>query len=207
MSKFEEGQVARNTNTISLDAFCAPDNETIDSGASSLRVMSVGRDAAYVGLFTKEGIPVTAHYLEDAHDWSSGYVRCLGEDCPACKTGLQQNRFLLLPVLDRITGTVALLRVSAVKGPGKLATELGKVLAQPDMDQMIAKITRDGRYNFSVTVLPTGEHDPEAIRAVQSFKEQVDSGLVNLTASVTEVSAEEMAEHPHIAKTLKLEGL
>ena len=66
---------------------------------------------------TGDGVCVDAHYLEEAEDWSPGYIQCTGDDCPACAAGINRSRFLLLPVVDRVEGKVKLLRVPAQKGP------------------------------------------------------------------------------------------
>ena len=156
---------------------------------------------------TGDGVCVDAHYLEEAEDWSPGYIQCTGDDCPACAAGINRSRFLLLPVVDRVEGKVKLLRVPAQKGPGKLLTEIMKVLGLENRDDVIAKITREGRYAYLVEPKPSPELDPEIIRAVRRFKELIDDGGIDLTDSVTKFTADEIATHPKIAQRLRLEGV
>lgn len=206
MSKSKNGLTAHNPTTISLEAFGASEEATEEKEQSSIRIMSIGKDAAYLGLFTKDGFRAKVHWIKEAPGWEPGFVHCLGDDCPACKAGLQTSNYILLPVLDRITAEVSLLRVSSVRGPGKLVTELGKVLGLPELENAIIKISRENRYNYKVDVVGEAEHDPDAIRAVQKFKEQVAAGLSDPLSSITTMSAEEMADHPHIEKILRLQG-
>lgn len=194
------------TTVISLDAFCAEAESDAEASGPKLEILRIGRDASYISFFTTDGVPVAAHYLEEAEDWAPGYVQCTGDGCPACRAGLQASRFLLLPVVDRVQGRIALLRISAQKGPGKLVTEIGKILGLPDRENIVAKITRDGRYNYTVEPRPAPEHDPEIVRAVQRFVEQAAAGEIDLAASIATVLAAELAKHPRIARALALEG-
>lgn len=195
------------TSIISLESFCIEEELSDASGPRALEILRVGRDATYVSFFTSDGVPVTAHYLEQAEDWEPGYVQCLGQDCPACNAGMASSRFLLLPIVDRIMGRVAILRVPAQKGPGKLATEIMKVLALPNREDVVAKISRDGKYTYVVEAKPAPDHDPEVVRVVQDFTKLHEKGEIDLATSVTNVPAEEMITHPRLARKLALEGL
>ena len=207
MSTENHGPLAHNNETIPLDGFRAPESDANETKASSLRVMNIGRNPAYVSFFLRNGPRITAHFLDPSSNWAGGYVECLGDDCPACEAGLQSDRFVLLPVVDRVTAKIALLRIPSVQGPGKLATELTKVLSQPDLDKVIAKISKAGNYSYHVDVLHDGKHDPEAVQAVRRYADQCDQGLVDLTIGYTRLDANEMASSSCIAKILQLEGL
>ncbi len=202
----QDGLNAQPLTTISLDAFAMPDETSVEANASSLQIMSISNDAAYLGFFTKDGFPIEVHWMKEAPGWAPGFVHCLGDECPACKAGLKINRYILLPVLDRITAKVFMLRISTARGPGKLITELGKVLSLPEPEKAIVKVMREDRYTYSVEILGEAEHDPDAIRAVQQFKEQVETGTLDPLASVTSMAHDDMASHPHIEKILMLEG-
>ena len=82
-----------------------------------------------------------------------------------------------------------------------------KVLGLENRDDVIAKITREGRYAYLVEPKPSPELDPEIIRAVRRFKELIDDGGIDLTDSVTKFTADEIATHPKIAQRLRLEGV
>lgn len=194
------------TNTVSWDEFSSASEELAATTVAQPRILNVGKDAAYVSMFTKNGVPVQTHYLEEADGFTAGYVHCIGEGCPACRAGLKPSEFLLLPVFDHITGEVAILRISTARGAGKLLTEIGKVMNLPNPDNYIAKISRPDRYTYSVEIKTRSEADPDAIRKVQAFNAQYNNGEIDLAASITKMSASEMTEHPRIAKTLQLEG-
>ena len=202
-------EIGSNTHqtTISLEAFGAAEGTPDDAEPSSLRVLTVGRDDAYIGIITKEGFPVTAHFLDDSEGWPRGYVHCLGDECPACQAGMKPNSFIYLPVLELSTAQVALLRVSSLRGPGKLITELERVMDHPHIENLVLKVSREGSYVYSVHVVSEKEHDPDAIRAVQQFRSMLEAGSIEPTASVTKMPSKEMANHPRIQRILQLQGL
>lgn len=194
------------TNTVSWDEFSSATEELAATTVAQPRILNVGKDAAYVSVFTKNGVPVQTHYIEEADGFTAGYVHCIGEGCPACRAGFKPSQFLLLPVFDHITGEVAILRISTARGAGKLLTEIGKIMNLPNPDNYIAKISRPDRYTYGVEIKTRSEADPDAIRKVQAFNAQYNNGEIDLAASITKMSASEMTEHPRIAKTLQLEG-
>jgi len=194
------------TMMISLAAFSDEEEQAALAGGTP-EMLRISNTASYVSFFTGDGVRVDAHYLEEAEDWSPGYVQCIGDDCPACAAGINRSRFLLLPVVDRVEGKVKLLRIPAPKGPGKLLTEIMKILGLENRDDVIAKITREGRFAYQVEPKPAPELDPEVIRAVKRFKESLDEGGIDLTDSVTKFTADEIATHPKIAQRLRLEGV
>ncbi len=202
----EPEETKSTTMMMSLVAF-GEEEEQAELAGGIPEMLRISNTASYVSFFTGNGVRVDAHYLEEAEDWAPGYAQCAGDGCPACAAGLNRSRFLLLPVADRVDGKVKLLRVPAQKGPGKLLTEIMKILGLENRDDVIAKITREGRFAYQVEPKPSPELDPEIIRAVQRFRERLDEGGIDLTDSVTRYSADEMATHPSIAKRLDLEGV
>ncbi len=202
----EQEETKSTTMMMSLVAFSDEKEQAALAGGIP-ELLRISNTASYVSFFTGDGVCVDAHYLEEAEDWSAGYVQCTGDGCPACAAGINRNRFLLLPVVDRVEGKVKLLRVPAQKGSGKLLTEIMKILGLENRDEVIAKITREGRYAYLVEPKPAPELDPEIRRAVQRFNELIDDGGIDLTDSVTRFTADEMADHPKIAQRLRLEGV
>jgi hypothetical protein len=202
----EPEETKSTTMMMSLVAFGEDEEQAAQAGGIP-EMLRISNTASYVSFFTGDGVRVDAHYLEEAEDWSPGYVQCTGDGCPACAAGINRNRFLLLPVVDRVEGKVKLLRVPAQKGPGKLLTEIMKIIDLENRDEVIAKITREGRYAYLVEPKPAPELDPEIRRAVQRFNELIDDGGIDLTDSVTRFTADEMADHPKIAQRLRLEGV
>ena len=202
----EKEETKSTTMMISLAAFSDEEEQAAQAGGIP-EILRISNTASYVSFFTGDGVRVDAHFLEEAEDWSPGYVQCIGDDCPACAAGINRSRFLLLPVVDRVEGKVKLLRVPAQKGPGKLLTEIMKILGLENRDDVIAKITREGRFAYQVEPKPAPELDPEVIRAVKRFRESLDEGGIDLTDSVTKFTADEIATHPSIAKRLDLEGV
>lgn len=193
-------------NTEAVSLFDVLSDTTDDGANSALEVVRVGTDAAFVSFFTYDVVPVSAHYLEGTESWTGTYARCLGDGCPACRAGLTKTDYLLLPVVDRLEGAVKVLRVNRQKGPGKLLTELGQVLALPDRDRLVVRIVRNKNYVHTLSVESESELDHDLVAAVRTFTEKVDSGAIDVASVMPSFSVEELATHERIAKRLKLVG-
>jgi len=177
-----------------------------DDAAPSLSVVRLSSEPVYVSLFTHDGMPALAHYLEATETWSGAYVHCLGDECPACKAKIDRKRFLLLPVADLTDAKVKVLRIPQEKGRGKLLTELSKVLALPDRASVITKIMRTNKYEHIVDVIPQGPVGPDVAAAIKRFTQHMQSRTVDLATVIARHSADEMAQHERVAKRLALEG-
>ena len=173
----------------------------------SLRVLTISQGRAYLSFWTNLGKPVVAHYFNDTSYWASGPYRCLGDGCPACSAGIAKHRYSLVPALDRLTSETVLLRIPTQRGPGRLATELDKVLYHPNKQHLIARITRNDRRQFEVNVLNASRSDRSLLFAAKQFKWQMDNQELDLTASIANISAVEMASHPCIASALEMEAM
>lgn len=191
-----------NADTISLlDVIAQTDDG--DTGAT-LDVIRIGTDANFISLFTQDVVPVPAHYLEATDNWAGTYARCLGDKCPACQAGLNKTNYLLLPVLDRLEGAVKVLRITHQKGPGKLLTELGQVLAMPDRDRLVVRITRNRNYVHQLAIESETDLDPDLAAVVGTFIEKVEQGTLDISSVIPLFSVEDMATHEKIAKRLTL---
>ena len=172
----------------------------------TLPTINVGPGRLYLS-FWREGISIDAHYLSDAPDWSQGYVECVGAECPACKAGYVKEHFYLIPALDRVRHQLVLLRVPPVRGPGTLATALDEILNHPEKGRLIARISGVNQQQHRVRILVTPKDDQSLLGAAKTFSWALDNQELDLTACVAKLSADEMAEHPHIGEALKLEAL
>ena len=200
----DEATEQSSTPTISLLDALAETEADDESGA--VEMLRIGADASFVSLFTEDVIPVSSHFLEATDSWDRTYARCLGDDCPACKAGLSRAEHLLLPVIDRIEGRVKVLRITRQKGPGKLLTELGQVLAMPNREDLVLRITRKKNFVHTVTFESEQAFDPELAQAVRSFTDKVEAGVLDVTSVIPVFPAEELATHEKIARALKLSG-
>ena len=149
-SNQERNPPSETNSTASLVALTSwlDGGETED--ARPLSVLRLSTEPVYVSLFTDQGCEVKAHFLEADGGWSGGYVHCLSTDCPACRARIERKRFLFLPVADLTDGQVKLLRVPAEKGPGRLATEIGKIFGLLDRAGIVTKITRSPNFQYTV---------------------------------------------------------
>jgi hypothetical protein len=177
-----------------------------DEQLSPLTVLAIRTEPVYVSLFTGNGLEVITHYLEGKETWSGGYVYCLGKTCPACTALVDRKRFVLLPVADLTDGMIKILRVPAEKGPGKLVTELVKVLNLPSRADIITKISRIKNYQYVVEAHREDVLNPDILAAIKRFVQELEAGLVNLGSIVTRIPASEMVQHERIARRLELEG-
>jgi len=117
-----------------------------------------------------------------------------------------QKRFLLLPVVDLSDGRIKILRVPDEKGPGKLATELLKVLRFENRAEVITKITRIKKYQYIVDAHRQEPLDPDVLATIKRFVQDFEAGVIDLRSVITSVPASEMAQHERIARRLELEG-
>ncbi len=197
-----EDHDAPDDTTVSIFDVIAETNE--EDKEASLEVLRIGTDVNFVSFFTDHLKPVSAHYLEATETWAGTYAKCLGDDCPACKAGLTPTEYFLMPVIDRLEGRVKVLRITRQKGPGKLLTELGQVLALPDRDKLIVRITRNNQYIHKLEIESERDLDPDLVRVMSEFTARVNAGALNVEDVIPSFSECEMSTHEQIAKRLAL---
>jgi hypothetical protein len=163
-------------------------------------------EPALVTLFTDQGVRVTSHYLPKTGQWDSGFYHCLGLGCPACAAEMSPQTFVLLPVVDRTDGEVKIVRVRTEKGPGKLLTELSKVLSLSNRGNIITKISRKN-YQYSVEAVREESVHPDLATAIKQFLEQLAAKIIDITSVVPRIPASEMLQHEHVAKRLEAMGV
>jgi hypothetical protein len=178
-----------------------------EESQTSLTVLRTSTEPVYVSLFTDQGADVATHYLERTETWSGGYVYCLGAGCPACAAQIDRKRFVLLPVADLTDARIKILRVPSEKGPGKLLTEILKVLSLENRSEIVTKISRTKGFQYVVETPRQDALSPDVAAAIKRFVDQVAAKVIDLRSVVTSLSASEMSEHERIAKRLGLEGL
>ena len=189
---------------VSLTDWAATTDQ--DNASLSLTVLKLSAEPAYVSLFTDQGADVTTHYLERTETWTGGYVFCLGAGCPACAAQIDRKRFVLLPVTDLTDARVKILRVPSEKGPGKLVTELLKVLGLPNRAEVVTKISRTSNYQYIVDAYRQDALGPDVLAAIKRFVDQLDAKVIDLRSAVTRLPAGEITQHERISKRLALEG-
>jgi hypothetical protein len=189
---------------VSLTDWAATTDQ--DDAPSSLSVLKVSGEPVYVSFFTDQGADVTAHYLERTETWAGGYVYCLGAGCPACAAHIDRKRFVLLPVADLTDARIKVLRVPSEKGPGKLLTEMLKVLGLPNRAEIVTKISRTSNYQYIVDAHRQDALSPDVMAAIKRFTDQLNANIIDLRSVVTRLPAAEITQHERIAKRLALEG-
>jgi hypothetical protein len=189
---------------VSLTDWAATTDQ--EDAPSSLTVLKLSAEPVYVSFFTDQGADVTAHYLERTETWAGGYVYCVGAGCPACAAQIDRKRFVLLPVADLTDARIKVLRVPSEKGPGKLLTEMLKVLGLPNRAEIVSKISRTSNYQYIVDAHRQDALGPDVMAAIKRFVDQLDAKIIDLRSVVTKLPAAEIAQHERIAKRLALEG-
>jgi hypothetical protein len=189
---------------VSLTDWAVATNQ--DEPQLSLTVLRTSTEPVYVSLFTDQGADVTTHYLEHTETWSGGYVYCLGAGCPACAAQIDRKRFVLLPVADLTDARIKILRVPSEKGPGKLLTEILKVLSLANRTEIVTKISRTKGFQYVVDAVRQDALSPDVAAAISRFADNLNAEVIDLRSVVTSLSAAEMTEHERIAKRLHLEG-
>jgi hypothetical protein len=189
---------------VSLTDWAATTDQ--EDAPSSLAVLKLSAEPVYVSFFTDQGADVTAHYLERNETWAGGYVYCLGTGCPACAAHIDRKRFVLLPVADLTDARIKVLRVPSEKGPGKLLTEMLKVLGLPNRAEIVTKISRTSNYQYIVDAHRQDALSPDVMAAIKRFADQLKANIIDLRSVVTRLPAAEIGQHERIAKRLSLEG-
>jgi hypothetical protein len=189
---------------VSLTDWAATTDQ--DDASLSLTVLKLSAEPVYVSLFTDQGADVTTHYLERTETWTGGYIFCLGAGCPACAAQIDRKRFVLLPVADLTDARVKILRVPSEKGPGKLLTELLKVLSLPNRAEVVTKISRTGNYQHIVDAHRQDALGPDVLAVIKRFVDQLNTKIINLRSAVTRLPAAEITQHERLSKRLALEG-
>jgi hypothetical protein len=195
-----------NTVTKAPELVSLTDLATESDKHEPLTVLTTRAEPVYVSLFTDQSLRVITHYLERAETWSGGLVDCLGKDCPACSALVERKPFGLLPVADLTDGRIKILQVPAEKGPGRLLTELVKVLSLPNRANIVTKISRISYHQYVVAAHREAALNPDVAAAIKRFIEELEAGLVDLRSVITTMPASEMAQHERIARRLELEG-
>lgn len=204
--KKEQQQTTQANSTPALVSITSWLDDDESQDGRPLSTVRLSTEPVYVSLFTDQGCDVETHYLEATDGWSGGYVHCLGKDCPACKARIERKRFLLLPVADLTDAQVKLLRVPAEKGPGRLRTEIVKVLGLPDRAGIVTRITRARDFRHTVEAHSNDALAPDVAAAIKRFVESLNAGSIDLKSIVISMTGAEMAEHERVAKRLSLEG-
>ena len=142
-----------------------------------LETIRLNQEPKYLSLFTETLVKADAHFLDANKTFPDrGYYRCLGDDCPACKAEIEKKKFMLLPVADLEDGQIKILRIPRARGVGKLANELGKVLSLDDPSEVIAVVTMDKNYGYSVSTKQSVEFSADIAEAIKRFEKNVSDG-------------------------------
>ena len=210
-----------NSNAIDIETVIAGDLPIADNFISftdwfaeedtvndmTMELLRVGQEPKFLQIFTTQGTMVETHYLSpDKILPNGGYHHCLGSDCPACKATVPKKKFMLLPVGDLIHGDIKILRIPLEKGPGKLATELGKVFALNDPSAVTTIVSCARKYKHTVITKPAGEYHSDIAEAAKQFQKNIDDGVIRVNDAIATISADDMAAHSDIAKMIKLFG-
>lgn len=207
MSTISEEQKALETETISLADFAALEEVDTPQPQKALKTLRLSKDPSLISLFTTTGKQVKVYYFDDLGEGQGGYVHAVGQDCPAAKAGFVAKTFMLLPILDRISGEVSVLRIPLAQGAGKLLTELQKFLGPNSCGDDVVEIIKSDNWSYDVKCVSQQPPTPEEIRKVQAATDWLASGEMDITSVYPRFSAEQMADIPKVRATSKLKGL
>lgn len=112
----------------------------------------------------------------------------------------------MLPVADLTDAQVKLLRVPVEKGPGRLRTEIVKVLALPDRTSIVTRIIRSRDFQHAVEAHRNEALAPDVAAAIKRFVDGLNAGAINLKSVVTSMTEAEIRDHERVAKRLSREG-
>lgn len=207
MNDFSSELSAQSDDFISLADFAALEEIDTPQPQQALKTLRLSKDPSLISLFTTTGKQVKIYYFDDLGEGQGGYVHAVGQNCPAAKAGFVAKTFMLLPVLDRISGEVAVLRIPLAQGAGKLLTELQKFLEPSSCGDDVIQITKPDNWSYDVKCVSQQPPTPEEIRKVQAVTDRLASGEMDITSVYPRFSAEQMADIPKVRATSKLKGL
>jgi hypothetical protein len=189
-----------------LELWGAEAEATAASGTVQLRVVRLDHNEKFLIPFSVSMRRATLHFLES--DALRGYVHCNGGDCLLCRIGRQPDVRDLLPVYDPVAQTVAVLPVSQNLRPGALRPLIKPVLEQIKGNRFLLMTVRKldiVRYELTAAPLPEGADDGAA--AISKFKEELDSGIVNLEDVYPHLTNNDLAAIPDVARVMQLKGI
>ena len=207
MSTIVEEPLVQEETSISLADFAALEEIDTPKPQKSLKTLRLSKDPSLISLFTTSGKQVKVYYFDDLGEGQGGYVHAVGQDCPAAKAGFVAKTFMLLPVLDRVSGDVAVLRIPLAQGAGKLLTELQNFQGPEKSGDDVIQIVKPDNWTYDVKCVSSQRPTPSEIRTVNGVKDQLASGEMDITSVYPRLSKEQMADIPKVRATSKLKGL
>ena len=177
----EEEQLTTNTNPkpplVSITSWLDDDES---QGGRPLSALRLSTEPVYVSLFTDQGCRCRGA-LSGSDRW---LVRRL---CPLPRQGLSGMRGADRPqTVSAAAGRrsdrrqVKLLRVPAEKGPGRLRTEIVKVLGLPDRAGIVTRITPRAGLPVHRRCASQDALAPDVAAAIKRFVDALDAKLIDL---------------------------
>ena len=167
-----------------------------------LEPVRLSEDPSMLLLFTDEVDTAELHFVDDETVFA--YVPCPKTGCPVCFLGMMPRTFHLLPVLNVVKRAVEVLRVSARRGPGTLASGLLPHLTGHGTENKLLLVTRHTS-KFYVEVASLSDDADRCTKVIQSFLTARESDLSLLTA-FPQFSATDLADVPSIRRALNAVG-
>lgn len=186
-------------------ALWGSEKSTVASGPVSL--IRLDRSETLILLFTVAMVRVQLHFL----DLQSvrQYVRCNGNGCVLCAVGRPPETRDLLPVLNLVDRSVGVIAISPNIRPHALRPQLAPLLTRlkEGAALSVVAISNEGAGRFNVKTLPLPPDADDGRDVVQQFKQDMDRGIIDLSAVYSIQSNTELLAIPEIATMAKLKGL
>ena len=177
------------------------------SKVNSLKAFTIGWDQQYFCFPFATACQLDVHHFPEAEDWCAGPVSCLGTNCPACLAGSAPARLLPTPAVNMAQPEIGVLRLPLPSGPGQLAHELHEALLVQYSAFDVFRIRRNSRNCFSVDALGAVPPDEDLAGQVEDFQSSLDRDEVDLTSCLGFVTHLDLARHPHVSNSLRIEAL
>lgn len=168
---------------------------------AALLEIRIGAQPVRMLLFTDAIEQALLHWEDDPT--ARGFYHCPGAGCPACSLGEPPTNFYLLPAYAVALKGVGVLRVSEVEGPNRLATLLGPLLDDPELNRKLITIRRDGG-RYTVDVAPVREGLDVGTAAIEDFLHAFDNGTISLKDTFSTPAVDELRAIPRIKNQLEL---
>jgi len=182
-------------------------SEAASAGSQILPLIRLDENEKLVIPFTTSGTRINLHFLDSAV--LRGYVHCLGDSCLLCKVGKATETRDLLPAYDIVERTVGVLAVSLNMRPNALLPQWLPILQRVEagMELFLATIRKLGNTNFVVTTLPLPEGSDDGATMIARFREQMDSGEIDLSSAFQRLDNIVIQDIPEIATLMTMKRI
>jgi hypothetical protein len=186
-------------------------SQAVEENSSDIELLRIFESEAIISFISEKVESETVHYVK--YDGVQSYVKCLGDDCLMCDTGMAKNVRHMIGVFSHETDRVAVLAITNNMKPGALLPQILNLFKKEKMEQkghlfqQVIGIIRKGSKFIVTPMHPLPEAGlKEMNQIVDRFQHNYKEGMFGEAANLR-MSADELITIPEIARIAKLKGI